>query len=222
MTGNATTIAFYRLVVAATQRTAGVEETQTGYTVIEDAPGKVSTFSVGSAAAGVPAGYSRAVEHIIIANKAGHVLWLSDDFVPVGCGRAAVVPCLPVEILLTSNGTAWRFDPPGLPGNNSCWGTVANGVIDGYSKTGGAFGYGLYGHFEPMRHVGGAELVTSTFPWGKAQQATETDKVPVVTHLPTAGVVSVSAGPGSPAFSYRWTNHWLTAAPDQPEVTLCT
>ena len=221
-TGSAVTIAFYRLVVDATQRTAGVEETQTGYAVIEDALGKDSTFSVRSAAAGVPAGYARAVEHITIASKSGHVLWLSDDFVPVGCGRTAVVSCLPVEMLLTSSGTAWHFDSPGLPGNSSCWGTVTNAVIDGYSKTGSAFGYGLYGHFEPMRRAGGSELVASTYPWGKAQQATEVDTVPVTTHLPTLGVVSVSASPNNPAFTYRWANHWLTAGPPQPQVTLCT
>lgn len=73
-----------------------------------------------------------------------------------------------------------------------------------------------------MRRVGGTEFVTSTYPWGKTQQATEVDTSPVTTHLPTVGVVRVSASPGNPSFTYRWTNHWLTTAPQVPHVTLCT
>jgi hypothetical protein len=222
VTGSAATIAFYRLVVDATQRAAAVEETQTGYSVIRETVGKDSAFTVGSAEGGVPAGYARAIEHITIANKDGQVLWLSDDFVPVACGYTTTVSCVPVEILITDDGAVWHFDPPTLAAANSCWETVGTAVIDGYSKTGSPFGYSLYGRFEPMRRVGGTELVTSVYLWGGAQHATEVDTVPVMTRMPTTGVVRVSASPGHPAFSYRWTNHWLTTSPAQPNVALCT
>jgi hypothetical protein len=208
--------------VAATRRTAGVEEVQTGYSAIGDAAGTASTFSMVSAVGVVPAGYVRAVEHITIANDDGHVLWLSDDLVPAACGPKAVGSCLPVAVLLLPGGAFWHFGSAGLSAaRGSCWGTLSDAAVDGYTQTGAAYGYDLYGRFSPMHRVGGSELVTSIFPWGTAQTATEVDTVPVTTHLPTLGAVHISATPGHPGFSYRWTNHWLTRALPVPRVTLC-
>jgi hypothetical protein len=174
-----------------------------------------------SALGTVPAGYVRAVEHITIANDGGRVLWVSDDLVPVGCSSKVEHSCLPVAVLLFSGGVVWHFGSANLGPEGSCWGTVSQGAVDGYTRAGVAYGYDLYGHFRPMRGEGGTEVVTSTFPWGTTQQATEIDTVAVATHLPTEGEVRISAGPGRAAFSYRWTDHWLSALMPVPHITAC-
>ena len=221
-TGNPKTIAFYRAVVNATRQHKGVVSIQTGFVTMSDEL-KSSSFSYFWGRGTSPPGYVRAVEHITIAAANRHVVWVTDDMVPEGCTAGAGGSCLPVEFLLSSSGVLWRFDSARLPPSSLCWSSSAakGDVVGGYSKIGVAFGYALYGYFYPMKRVGGNEYVTSTFPWGKTQKATEVDKINLATHLPASSIVRIASATGLPAFTYSWTNQWLKNAPLMPQATLC-
>jgi len=222
-TGNAKAIAFYRSVVNATRAHSGVVVTQTGYVLMTDELGRSSSFSFTFGIGSRRPGYVPAVEHITIAAVNRRISWVSDDMVPEGCTAQAGGSCLPVELLLYSGGLLWRFDSPRLPASSSCWSSNvrAGTEVAGYTKTGVASGYALYGYFYPVKRVGGSDEVTSTYPWGKTQKATEVDTISLATRLPTSSVVHVSAAPGAPAFTYRWTNQWLAKAPVMPRTTMC-
>ena len=120
-------------------------------------------------------------------------------------------------MLLDSSGL---FVPSLAPGTKNCW-EPSRGELLGVTKTGTASGYGLYGDFAPMRRAGQTVYVTSTFPWGKTQRATEVDTILAATHLPNEGIVHVSAAKGYAPFSFQWSAHWLTSPPTEPTVDIC-
>jgi hypothetical protein len=125
----------------------------------------------------------------------------------------------PVGLLLASSGeyqlaggAPVSFTPPTTASYQPCVGrNTGPPYVGGYTKVGVASGYGLFGHFDPMRRVGSNEIVTSTYAWSSNQVATEVDTIAASTRLPSAGVVRVSGATGRPAFSYHWTVRWYAA-----------
>jgi hypothetical protein len=220
-TGNPKTIAFYRQVVAATAKAPGWTATFSGYTAIEESIGKQTSVNW-EYYDGVPKGYDPAVDHVTAAAAGGRLTWLSDEIVPAPrtCAKGSVcfLPAtLPYQVLLGPSGLEGHFVASG-PASLVCW-AKDHGAVLGYSKVGVPTGYGLYGRFYPMRRAGGAELVTSTYPWGATQHATEVDTISIATHLPSTTVVHVSASPGHPALTLSSTYRWLGATPAEPATT---
>lgn len=222
--GNAKTIAFYRAVLAANKRAKGWRATFTGYTAVDESIGK-NTFFDWRYEAGIPKGYSWAVDHVTVAASDGRVSWLSDEMTSKPtCSYGANGGSLcyggaPYEVVLTSRGLVGHFVLSKAAATLICW-SPDHGGAAGYTKVGVNSGFGLYGgHFYPMRRVGAAEIVTSTYPWGTKQHATEVDTIPIATHLPEVIVIHVSASAGNPALAIRATFHWLGATPVEPNTT---
>jgi hypothetical protein len=212
-TGNAKTIAFYRHVVLATGRAPGWTEVQTGYYSLEQSGQTANWWTWLDGAA--PAGYHAAADHFTIAASGGKIVWGEDEMVPSGaCGGGAA--CTPIEIL--SNGVNNLYLRFVRPGASTCWLTAHGSPLPG--SVGGSSGYGLYGHFLPMRRVGGTVYVTSTYPLD-GRHVTEVDTINYATHLPSAGVSHVAAAAGKPAFSFSWTIHYLKSEPVAPTVRAC-
>ena len=218
-TGNAATIAFYRLVVNATARAGAEESVQSGYSALQELPNGTTNWENGLA---LKSGFVPATDHIVVAAAGRRVIWVSDELVPTSSCTAATT-CVSVQTFLGRAGVFFRRLAPGA---STCW-QVAHALVPGsspsvggYTKIGVPSGYGLYGHFEPMRRVGNTVYVTSSFPWGKAT-ATEVDTISSVTHLPTAGSTRVSASSGAPSFSFHWTMKWPEIAPTEPTIRVC-
>lgn len=222
-TGNATAIAFYRAMVNRTRLYHGLVEEQTGFLALKSSLGKSWSDVWGE---GVPAGYSPTSELITVAARSGKVTWVTDKMTPqcsvrvgssgasVGCGSN-----VPVEAMLNKGGQySTEYFSAG-----SCWGagTIGSPYVGGYTKVGVSFGYSLYGHFLPMKRIGGRELVTSTYPWGKAT-VTEIDTIDVTSLLPIKSVFHYSKDGKYPAFTQVVVNHWLKTAPTQPRLTVCS
>lgn len=120
-----------------------------------------------------------------------------------------------MSVLLTPTGLFSQ-----VAGSGDCW-HASHGSILGMTKVGNVAGYGLYGKFRPMRQVGKTVYVTSTYPWGKTQTATEVDTISYGSRLPSLGRVSVAASPGHPAFSYHWTAKWLHSQLHEQHFMAC-
>lgn len=236
-TGSAATIAFYRQMVAQTNREGGVTFVVSGYDALRDNIGKTSSVSWISGAGGLPAGYVHAIDHVTLANSAGAIAWVSDEMVP-RCAPPAgstsggiTLGCTDItyQTLLTASGVVGHYLPGGSYGTaGTCWGpdrgsSGGGATVDGYSSSniGHVGSYGVFGHFFPMRRAGGSELVTSRYPFGAGRRATEVDTISIATHLPKKGVTHVTAGAGHPAFTMTWTNHWLARPPTEPVVRPC-
>ncbi len=218
--GNAATIAFYREVVAATRRMGTEVQTFGGsYAVVDyDASSRSWNWYTGGTPA--RAGYQPAGASVTVAASGGRVEFVAEvltamrppGFPPIGLLLAASG-----EYLL-SGGAATSFTPPTTGDYQPCIGRTTSGspYVGGYTKVGVASGYGLFGHFDPMRRVGANEIVTSTYPWSSHQVATEVDTIAASTHLPIAGVVRVSAARGHAGFSFDWTVRWYAATAYPP------
>ena len=216
VSGNTAAIAFYRAVVAATQHQGGVDEVQTGFVVMKDTLGKdVASVSLTMGSGKLPAGYVEVTERLTVADSSGKISWASDALTPV-C-PSGLCPDVPYQLLLTSAGLFGHFGS--TAGSGTCW-TRDSGSLD-YLKVGTPFGYELVGNFAPLRRSKGAVVVTSTYPWGSKDSATEVDTIPAGTHLPLSGTVHVAPTVGQAAFEYRWTNKWLPSSPVQPKIVLC-
>jgi hypothetical protein len=216
VSGNSAAIAFYRTVVAATQHQGGVDEVQTGFVVMKDTLSKTSAgVSVTMGSGRQPTGYVQTTEHLTVADSGGKISWASDALTPM-CATV-VCPDIPYQLLLTSAGLFGHFGSSIAAG--TCW-THDSGSLD-YLRVGAPFGYDLVGNFGPLKNSKDAVVVTSTYPWGSKDSATEVDTIPSNTHLPVSGVVHVAATVGQPAFQYRWTNKWLPGSPAEPKIVLC-
>lgn len=226
VSGNPAVIAYFRLVSAASQRMAAQELTITGEAAIKDYVSRQSwdVTTADTVGAPVPSGYVPAVQYITVAAEAGRITWISSVIVPAGCPSANTPRCpgtannVPALFLLTSAG--FFIHPYRYP--DLCW-SKGKGSVDGWSETGGPFGYELYGDYVSMRRVGASIQVVSTYAVGGGQTATETDTVDVATHLPTSTFINVPAASGHQGYTQHWTNRWLTTAPSQPQVgALCS
>jgi hypothetical protein len=215
VSGNSAAIAFYRAVVDATQHQGGVDEVQTGFVVMKDTLGKdVASVSLAMGSGKLPTGYVQVTEHLTVADSSGKISWASDALTPVCAG---LCPDIPYQLLLTSAGLFGHFGSSAASG--TCW-AHDSGSLD-YLKVGTPFGYDLVGNFGPLKRSKGSVVVTSTYPWGSKDSATEVDTVPANTHLPVTGLVHVAATVGQAAFQYRWTNKWLPSSPVEPKILLC-
>jgi len=226
-TGNAATIAFYRQVVAATRSMGGQE-----YSYPPSAPlmqvKLVPNPLVGAKKPSGPAesyrwltdeppapGYAPAATEVYVGAVGGRVQFVAASVVYAGTGPVfppfGLLLTAKGEVVLGGGGSAGTTAPRPGAVYQPCWGT-ATGYVDvgGYTRVGGASGYGLYGDFAAMRRVGATEVVTSTFTWSTSplRKATEVDYIPVATHLPTSGAVHVAASAKTKAFTLRWTNKW--------------
>lgn len=210
-TGNAKTIAFYRQVVRATEQAPGWTEVQTGYYSLEQSGQSANWWTWIDGAA--PAGYRPVTDHFTIAAQGGKVVWGQDEMVPIGaCGAV----CSPIVIASNeANALYFRFL---RSGGSSCWMTAHGSPLP--NAVGGSSGYGLFGHFLPMRRVGGTVYVTSTYPLN-GRVVTEIDTISYSSKLPSAGVSHVAAAPGKPAFTYHWTIRFQRVEPVAPKITLC-
>lgn len=219
VSGNHAAIAFYRHVVAATQRQRAVEEVQTGFVALQDRVLKgTATVAWTTGTGRVPTGFVPVTEHLTVASKGGKIAWATDLFTP-DC-PTKLCPDVPYQVLLTASGMLGR-----VTGNvkaeeraGRCWAQDKGGNLDALS-VGAPFGYQLVGHYRPLERSGSTVKVTSTYPWGMKGSATEVDTINARTDLPTSGVTKVAATAGNPAFTYRWTSRWLAHAPAEPKVT---
>jgi hypothetical protein len=215
-TGNATAIAFYRKVVAATRAEDGVEQLYP-----PTAPLTQVLYSKKGLAWYIESpkkpGYAPAADLVFIGASRGKVTFVADSVLYEGTGP--VFP--PFGLLLTAKGEVLlaggapaSTSPPGAKTPvQPCVGPTKVTFVAGYPAVGVPFGYALYGHFEAMKQAdkGKVEEVTSTYPWAlkPARTATEVDTVEVSNDLPIAGVIHVSAGGGMAAFTLRWVNKWF-------------
>jgi len=215
--GNTATIAFYRRVVAATRR-MGTEVMTIGgsYTIVDQSGGHSHWYTGGTPSR---AGYQPAADLVTIAAAGGRVKFVVDVITavrPPGFGPFGLLLASSGEYVL-AGGAPVTFTPPTTAEYQPCEGRATGSPdVAHYTKVGVASGYGLYGHFGPMRRVGANEIITSTYPWDSKQIATEVDTIAAFTHLPSAGVVSVSAGNGLAGFSFRWTVRWHAATAYPP------
>lgn len=214
-TGNASAIDFYRKVVAATVAADGVEQVY----LAQDPLTQVKYSSKGGLSWYImqpkKAGFAPALDILFIGADHGKVTFVADTVAYGGTGPAFP----PFGMLLTSKGEvvlAGGAPARTTPANSKtpvaqCGGATKVAFVAGYDKVGVAFGYALYGHFDPIKRVGKNYEITSTYPWATnpARTATEVDTVPVGSYLPTEGVINVSAGGAFPAFTMRWSNHWF-------------
>ncbi len=213
-TGNPAVIAFYRKVVAAT-RAATAEQATFAATdsVTQVRVNPNGSYSWVQVSPREP-GFTPARGTFWVVAAAGRVRFVAETLAYGGVGKAfgpfGIVLTARGEILLGGNAfpSVGSARPPSE--YQPCGGTTTGtAYVGGYSKVGGPSGYGLYGDFVSMHRAGGAELVTSTYPWGtKGQRATEVDTVSLATDLPVRSVVHVSAAPGIPAFTFAYTNVW--------------
>jgi len=215
--GNAVTLAFYRQVVAATRRMGTEVPTIGGSYTVVDYQASLKHWYTG----GTPSrtGYQPATDVVTVAAAGGRVKFVVDVITAV---RPPGFP--PLGLLLASSGeyllaggAPVTLTPPTTASYQPCVGrtTGAPDVAD-YTKVGVASGDGFYGHFGPMRRVGANEIITSMYPLGSKQVETEVDTIAASTHVPSAGVVRVSAGNGLSGFSYHWTVRWHLATAYPP------
>ena len=212
--GNPAIIAFYRKVVAATRAaTAEQEIFRAADTLAQVKAYPNGDYSWVQLSPHEP-GFTPAQGSVWILASAGRVRFVTETLLYGGVGKAfgsfGIVLTSRGEILLGGNafpavvgsGTPFVYQP--------CAGTVHGpAYVGGYAAVGGPSGYGLYGDFVSMHRAGGAEIVTSTYPWGtKGQRVTEVDTVSLATDLPVRSVVHVSAVRGIPAFTFAYTNVW--------------
>ena len=209
-TGDGKTIAFYGVMVHKTLSYGTLIERQSGYAALQTA-GRAANWAYGK---GVPPGYSPAMEDVVVASARGKVTWITDTMTP----RCTGANCVVVQLLLDRAGAFFKIASG--PYLASCW-SVARGSVAGYTRIGVPSGYGLYGHFDPMKRVGRDELVTSTYPFGVGRTATELDTISIATDLPIKGVVHVTSDSAQSAVSYTFLDTWLKPARVEPHVTLC-
>ena len=214
--GNRAAISFYRSVVAATKKTAGVRVVETGFTYMHEDPTTNRVHWL-TATGRTPAGYVPATDELFVVFRGGKVAWVSDVLSPRSC-PAGNARCnwSPFDLLLSSNGLRGRLES--LVSN--CW-SKDHGSVAGFTSVGGPAGYRAFGRFAKLRHANGKIVVTSTYPWTKNQRASEIDTVAPSTRLPTNGLVRIDGAKGTPGFSFNWTNQWMTAAPALPPAPLC-
>ncbi len=224
-TGDAAAIALYRKVVAATSATSGVEEIFTAA-----APLTQARYS----SAGLSwyimqpkkAGFAAADDVVFIAAAGGKVRFVTDSVVYGGTGKA---PFPPFGLVLTAkgevllDGAAPALAAPPLPTTpiEACATPLKPPhFVAGYPQVGVAYGYSLYGHFDPLKQAAKDYDVTSTFPWSSkpSRTATELDVVQASTDLPVESIVHVSAGGQYPAFTLRWVNVWFKKALYPPKT----
>lgn len=218
VTGNAATIAFYRKVVRAT-RAAPAVDYEFGDV---DSPAQAK-FEPGGHVNwywDVPPqpGYKPVPGIVWVGARGGRVQFVTATLV---CGRSDIRrACFPFGLVLTPRGeiilsggasTVPASTPIRERGYQPCYGpTVGRPQVGSYSKLGVASGYGLYGHFLPIRRSGDTVLVTSTYPYGsRGQRATEVDTISATTFLPSRYVIHVSAAAGVAGFVVGATVHWF-------------
>ncbi len=213
--GNPAVIAFYRKVVAATHAATA----EASYFSVTDSLAQVKVNPNGSYSwfqfDPPKPGFAPARGVVWVVATAGRVRFVTESLAYGGVGTTFG----PFGIVLTSRGAVLlggnafpmvASAPSATPGFQPCEGTPTGAVdVGGWTKVGGPSGYGLYGDFLTMHRAGGAEIVTSTYPWGsKGQRATEVDTVSLTTHLPVRSVMHVSAVPGIPAYTLAYRNVW--------------
>lgn len=213
--GNPAVIAFYRKVVAAT-RAATAEASFFSATdslaqVKVNPNGSYSWFQYDPP----KPGFVPAKGVVWVVATAGRVRFVTESLaygrVGTAFGPFGIVLTSRGEVLL--GGNAFPTVPSAssaTPGPRPCEGTTTGPVdVGGWTKVGGPSGYGLYGDFLSMHRAGGAEIVTSTYPWGsKGQRVTEVDTISLTTHLPVRSVMHVSAAPGIPAYTLAYRDVW--------------
>jgi hypothetical protein len=213
-TGKPAVIAFYRKVVAATRAATADQATfaaTDSFAQVRVNPnGSYSWLQLSPR----EPGFTPARGTFWVVAAAGRVRFVAETLAYGGVGKAfgifGIVLTARGEILLGGNAfpSVGSARPPSE--YQPCGGTTTGtAYVGGYSKVGGPSGYGLYGDFVSMHRAGGAEIVTSTYPWGtKGQRATEVDTVSLATDLPVRSIVHVSAVRGIPAFTFAYTNVW--------------
>ncbi len=221
-TGNAAVIAFYRKVVAATKAADGAS-----YAYGASAPfDQLKLLPKGAwsvyAESWPHAGYYPVDDTFYVGATNGRVSFVTDTIVWAGHGRQfgtfGEVLTARGEVELFGNAAASTTPTPSQLVTQPCGGPV-HGPVAGFSKVGGASGYGLYGDFRSMKRVGPNEVVVSTYPFGKGHVATETDVIDRATDLPISGRTVVSAAPAQPSYTMAWTVTWYHVPIYLPNTT---
>jgi len=216
-TGNAGAIAFYRKVVSATQAADGVEQIYASSAPLT----QVKYSSTGGLSWYVmqpkKAGFAPAVDIVFVGADSGKVTFVADTVLYPGSGPKfpdfGMLLTAKGEVILAGGAPARTTPATSKTTVAPCVGPSKVRFVAGYPGVGVAFGYALYGHFDPVKIVdkGKEYAVTSTYPWSSSpsRTATEVDVVSVATHLPVASQITVNAGGGLPAFTLRWANTWF-------------
>ena len=211
-TGDAGGIALARLMARAYVGVRGQSYSQRGFVWMAATEGKVSSFrwAYGS---GPSPGLSAATEHAVLALSHGKLVWWQDDLTPPRCTTGLCTTAVPVQIVVDAQGLFYAF---GGATKHTCYGHLQGTAPYVVGKPVWLVG----GHFRAPVIAGGSERLTSTYPWGRTQTATEVDTVSRITHRLLRARVAVSGG-SSPSFVYSASYRYRSRTPRAPQINVC-
>jgi len=217
-TGNPSAIAMYRHAVRVTNDLPAYVQSQTGYVRIQDSlgPTRVAHWAWGWDQ--FQPGYFPAAEHLVLAQRGGHTVWIDDTLTsaPAGCHSPRCRKAVPIEFLITKTRAYYGLISSGSTA--SCF--VREALRDVPYGVGSPW-WTPAGQFFKPKPDGARTQITSKFVVGH-QLVTEDDWITRSTSVFAKSVLHVAAGAGHPGYSYRNTDTRLSTAPHFPKLTLCS
>ena len=211
-TGDASAIAFYATVAAASHATDGQIE-HFSASAPQDAikllgKGGFSLREAGPA----KAGYHPVDDVVTIGARAGRIAFVVDVIHWAGDGPrfAPFAEMLTArgEVRLTGTASASTLPTARQHAVAGCAGRVG-GAVGAFSRVGFAEGYLVGGHFLSMTSSGAHVKVTLDFPYSASQIATETDVISRASRLPLSSTIVVASSQVHGGFTEHWSNEWL-------------
>jgi hypothetical protein len=223
-TGDAPTIAFYRVVVANTNAQHVEQQVYVHDYWIADHDSK----NPADARFALVRGPTRlrgfvAVNATVVYRQVHSVPdWETWTFAAACTGGSACTSRItPVEFYVTGNGDFWGFQHHNTV---ACWYHAAgkSAWINSEWTTGQP--WVVYGHFKPKVVHGNQVLVTSTYATGGGGVAREVDSINKVRRLFGASSILQSATrhPKLPGYSYTITTSYPKHKPKPPKIRVCS
>jgi hypothetical protein len=223
VTGDAKTIAFYRVVVATADAQHVEDQVYVHDYWLADQYSKNPADARFELVRGPTRlrGFAAVDATVVYRQVHSRPDWETWTFaVPCSPGRACRSKVTPVEFFVTGGGDFWGFQRGGTV---ACWyhATGKSAWIESDWTTGQP--WTVYGHFEPEVVHGNQVLVTSTYPTGGGGTAREVDSINKSDRLfSESGILqSATRRPKLPAYSYSISTSFPKVLPTPPKVRVC-